>query len=304
MRVKQRSAKTSPEASAREASKPSLAESTPIAREAKTTLAKTNSTRKTRAKNAHVRNPAVSSVAFSALHIKDEPAFRGLPVYHDLKAILLRAQYPFRVARSMQDARFLNLTFWDGAGDVLDAPVIFADVVTHVGWHYLAARAMPTRSAHALFLGESIASAFDLYLIGALLQQGKQSSFLATQVEAMSEAALAAGVSAKQFRSWLAAVATLPGRSFAELQQLLFEATKALFHADNLEAAAEVLASFAGRTHGFLLHHYALSNWVLYARAHATKANDAKTENVARSLAQAADPLIWLVQRWVVPALR
>jgi hypothetical protein len=245
-------------------------------------------------------------MAFSALRIKDEPAFRGLPLYQNLKAILLRAQYPFRVvrSRSAQDAQFLNLTFWDGAGDVLEAPAIFADVVTHVGWHYLAARAMPTRSAHALFLGESIASAFDLYLIGALLQEGKQSSFLTTQVEAMSEAGLAAGVSANQFRGWLAGVATLPGRAFAELQRLLFEATTALFHADNLEAAADVLARFTRRPHGFLLHHYALSNWVLYARAHARRATDARTERIARALTQAEDPLIWLVQRWLLPAAR
>ena len=68
----------------------------------------------------------------------------------------------------------------------------WADVVAHAAWHYLAARALApaagrSLSVDALFLGEAIASAFDVYLVGRLLGHAPRSTFLETQVPAMAE---------------------------------------------------------------------------------------------------------------------
>src|SRR6202012_2696764 len=104
---------------------------------------------------------------------------------------------------------FLNLTFWDPGeqGDVLASDVIPADVVTHVAWHHLARRALDKvgagTSADALLLGEAIASAFDLHLVGRLLGHAPDAQFLETQVPAMAEVAEAAGLDEAGFEALL-----------------------------------------------------------------------------------------------------
>src|SRR5262249_32370870 len=125
---------------------------------------------------------------------------------------------------------FLNLTFWSAAEPVellVDAHVS-ADVVMHAAWHHLTrralARAAPGRapSADALFFGESIASAFDLYLVGRLLGHAPDSDFLRTQVPAMAEAAEAAGMRDHAFELLLESCADDPDRAFEDLRTLLF----------------------------------------------------------------------------------
>src|SRR5260370_42368277 len=105
--------------------------------------------------------------------------------------MLRRSGYLFRIhpegPERWDRAHLLNLTFWNAAGgDVLEGRRIAADVVTHAAWHHLAALALgPERGARpsmeALFLGESIASAFDISLVGRRLAQAPRSSFLETQ---------------------------------------------------------------------------------------------------------------------------
>jgi hypothetical protein len=115
-------------------------------------------------------------------------------------------------------ALLLNLTFWaaDSGGDVLVDDRIEADVVAHAAWHHLSARALahdlgappgPPPSVDALFLGEAIASAFDVYLVGRLLGHAPQSTFLETQVPAMALAASAAGLSEDEFERRLGDIA-------------------------------------------------------------------------------------------------
>ena len=143
------------------------------------------------------------------LVIDDEPSFRHVGLYADLKAVLTRSRYGFRVLPTSHAGRwdralFLNLTFWGeggtsaprerGDGDILESEHIPADVVAHVAWHHLASRAFrpgagERPSARALFMGEAIASAFDVYLVGRLLGHAPRSSFLETQVPAMADAA-------------------------------------------------------------------------------------------------------------------
>ena len=130
---------------------------------------------------------AFSKRSVNELTIEDERSFRHVGLYADLKEVLFRAKYPFRVlpeglAGRADRALLLNLTFWgaEAGGDVLESDTLPADVVAHAAWHHLAAKALPTiagaaPSVDALFLGEAIASAFDVYLVGRLLGHAKSS---------------------------------------------------------------------------------------------------------------------------------
>ena len=256
---------------------------------------------------------AFEEKSIDALTIEDERSFRHVGLYADLKEILRRERYRFRVMRgraaTWDRALFLNLTFWspDAGGDILVSDRIAADVVTHVAWHHLAARALKGRAGaptvESLFLGEAIASAFDLYLVGRLLGHAPKSEFLATQVPAMSEAAEAAGVSASELAELLASIAADPERAFADLRALLFDATLALHAARNAEEASRALARFDAHRFGVLLHRYELSNWVLYARAYGRAVPDPAARTVDRALRKKSVGLDWLTTEWVNRAL-
>ncbi len=266
--------------------------------------------------------PSTSALTFSEhyideLTVDDEPSFRPVGLYADLKEVLRRAAYRFRVlptelAGRWDRALLLNLTFWgaDAGGDVLVDRHIPADVVAHAAWHHLAAQVLkgepgtaPTPAA--LFLGEAIASAFDIYLVGRLLGPAPDSSFLETQVPAMAEAAEAAGVSDADFAELLQSIAADPDRAFADLRELLSDATAALMASDSTASALVALAPFDGHRFGALLHRYELSNWVLYARAYgrANPALDARVTEIDRTLREAPVALDWLTTQWVLPAL-
>lgn len=243
--------------------------------------------------------------------IEDEASFRHVALYRSLKQVVRDSSYRFRVLPRTASPRwdralFLNLTFWSasGDGDVLVAARLPADVVTHVAWHHLAAKQLATAhgalSTDALFLGEAIASAFDLYLVGRLLGRAPRSSFLATQVSAMAESASAAGMSSAGFAALLADVARDPDGAFEDLRALLFDATTALLRCRSVEQASRVLARHDEHRFAALLHHYELSNWVLYARAHAPGgARDRRVRSIDRSLRRADVALDWLVTRWL-----
>ena len=253
------------------------------------------------------------------LAIDDEASFRHVALYADLKEVLRRAKYRFRVLPKTASVRwdralFLNLTFWGsrGGGDVLVDEPIAADVVAHVAWHHLATTAFArdasseaAPSADALFLGEAIASAFDVYLVGRLLGDAPRSSFLETQVPAMAEATTAAGLSAKGFESLLRGIASDPERAFEDLRQLLVDATSALVACAGAADAMAVLVGFEGHRFASLLHRYELSNWVLYARAYASRAlgPDPHVRAFDRALRKKRMPLQWLASEWISPAL-
>lgn len=252
-----------------------------------------------------------------ALSVEDERSFRHVALYADLKDALRRDGYTFRVLPPGPSARWdrallLNLTFWGASsgGDVLVDETIPADVVAHCAWHHLAARALAPApgeplSAEALFLGEAIASAFDVYLVGRLLGHAPESSFLETQIPAMSDAAAEAGLSEGGFEALLQGVAADPDRAFEGLRQLLFDATSALLACRGADDALVALASFDEHRFAPLLHRYELSNWVLYARAHAAPAlgADPRAREVDAALRGADVALDWLSARWLAPAL-
>jgi hypothetical protein len=262
------------------------------------------------------QKPVLERRTIEELTIEDKKSFRHIELYDDLEKVLRRDQYSFRILPPSNPPRwdralFLNLTYWAPAegGDILTEPVVPADVVAHVAWHHLATKALGLAGTArppvaALFLGEAIASAFDLYLVGRILGHAPSSSFLATQVEAMADTAAEAGIVEEDFENLLEGVAADPEGAFASLRQLLVDATAALFATSRVEDSLAVLDSFASHRFGALLHRYELSNWLVYARAYGADVPSCeKTAAVERALRDAADPLDWLTKNWVRPPL-
>jgi hypothetical protein len=241
------------------------------------------------------------------LDIEDEASFRHIALYDTLKQALRRDGYRFRVAEgaSWDRVLFLNLTFWDSSeqGDVLVEDRIDADVVAHVAWHHLARKALAAGppSAEALFFGESIASAFDLYLVGRMLGNAPDARMLETQVPAMAEVAAGAGLDEEAFEALLEGIAADPDRAFEDLRELLFDASSALVRCGSVSEAAAALARFEAHRFAPLLHHYELSNWVLYARAHAARAEapDPAVQALDQALRAAPVALDWLERAWL-----
>jgi hypothetical protein len=243
------------------------------------------------------------------LEIDDERSFRHVALYEALKGALRRDGYRFLVPEggeaSWSRTVFLNLAYWspDAQGDVLAGPHIDADVVAHVAWHHLARRALADIPACAggLFLGEAIASAFDLYLVGRLLGHAPESSFLETQVPAMVEAAVDAGMREKDVSKLFDAVAAEPERAFEDLRALLFDASLALAACASPAEADAALDRFADRRFACFLHHYELATWVLYAKAYAPRPASCGPEvrRIDDALRASPDALAWLEARWL-----
>jgi hypothetical protein len=256
-------------------------------------------------------------VTLDDLTIDDERSFAHVALQTRLKQALRRSWHRFLVPEvgapiSWDRALFLNLTYWgarDGA-DVLCENHIPADVVAHVAWHHIVARELARRSADAaappsaaaLFFAESIASAFDLYLVGRLISNAPESDFITTQVPLMSECAQQAGQSEAAFAALMEEVSRDPERAFEDLRTLLFDAASALVRCAGHADAAVALDGFAGNRFAQLLHHYELSNWVLYARAYAgnpSGSTDAVVAGVDATLRRAPVSLDWLAEHWI-----
>jgi hypothetical protein len=257
-------------------------------------------------------------VTLDDLTVDDRASFAGVAVYGRLEDILRRGRHPFRIPEqrrsvSWDRALFLNLTYWsaDDGADVLCDEHIPADVVAHVGWHAVVSAnlkraALSPPSAGALFLAESIASAFDLYLVGRLLPNAPESDFITTQVPLMAECAGEAGLPEAAFSALLEDVVREPERAFEDLRALLFDAATALLACPGVAQAQSVLEGFAGHRFAPLLHHYQLSNWILYARAYAARplGTDDVASGVDQELRQAAVSLDWLDHHFIEAAAR
>ena len=255
-------------------------------------------------------------VSLDDLTIDDARSVAHVALYGRLEQALRRSKHRFLVpaagARVSWDrALFLNLTYWNDAegADVLCDDHIPADVVAHVAWHHvvgreLARRATPPGSppgAAALFFSESIASAFDLYLVGRLLESAPDSDFIATQVPIMAECSDAAGLPAAAFASLMQDVSRDPERAFEDMRQLLLDVATGLLTCTDGDAADKLLDGFVGHRFEPLLHHYQLSNWILYARAHAAppSARDAAIAALDATLRAAPIALDWLADHWL-----
>lgn len=257
---------------------------------------------------------ALRSLSLDDITIEDEGAFAHVALYQRLKHALRTSRHRFLVPAegtraSWDRALFLNLTFWNSeqGADVLCEGSLAADVVAHAAWHHLASAALARAagsgrpSAAAFFCGESIASAFDLYLVGRLLDNAPDSDFITTQVPILHEVANEAGLSDASFAALLADIVREPERAFEDLRVLLFEVAMALVECPDVCQAEETLQRFTGHRFEPLLHHYQLSNWILHARAHATPSApyDAAVAALHSALQAAPVSLDWLVAHWL-----
>jgi len=253
------------------------------------------------------------TVSLEQLTIDDEAAFAGVPLYPRLKEVLRRSGHRFYVPApgtpaSWDRALFLNLTYWNGeeGADVLCDEHLAADVVTHIAWHHLvgeqvARAAGAARSATAMLFAESIASAFDLHMLGRLWREAPGSEFVTTQVPIISEVAQEAGMTDDDFATLMTDVSDDPDRAFEDLRQLLFDAATSLLACRDVIEAQAQLERLAAHRFGALLHHYQLSNWILYSRAYATPAPavDEVVRGFDARLRKEPAALRWLAENWV-----
>jgi len=253
------------------------------------------------------------TVSLDELTIDDEAAFASIPLYPRLKAVLAGAGHRFYLPApgtpgSWDRALFLNLTFWNGdeGSDVLVDQHLAADVVTHIAWHHVVGQRVTragggARSALAMLFSESIASAFDLHMLGRLWREAPGAEFVTTQVPILSEAAQEAGMTDDEFATLMTELSEDPDRAFEDLRQLLFDAGSALHSCRDVVQAQAQLERFAGHRFAALLHHYQLSNWILYARAYAVAAPavDEVVRGFDTTLRQAPASLAWLAENWL-----
>ena len=229
--------------------------------------------------------PVFAVKTIDELAIDDERSFRHVALYADLKEILRRDRYTFRVlprrlAGRWDRALFLNLTFWGSGtgGDVLESDRIPADVVAHAAWHHLAAQAFTSspgtpQSAEALFLGEAIASAFDVYLAGRLLghaPRARRSS--SPRSLRWRRPPTPRGSRKRGSRPCWAPSPPIPIEPSRTSVRSSSTRPAPSPRADGADEALVALASFEEHRFASLLHRHELSNWVLYARAYANAA--------------------------------
>lgn len=258
---------------------------------------------------------AFSKVTLDALTIDDEAGFERMPLYAPLARVVREDALTFRVApagstqATWARALFLNLTFWHGddASDVLSERRIPADVVAHCAWHHLAKGALGVdgSSAEAMLLGESVASAFDAYMLGTLLASGQECDFLPSQMQAITAALEDVGYDERDAEARFERMASDPDAAFESLRSLLFEVSLALLDARSLDEATAVFDRFESHPDAPLLHHYELSNWVLHCKAyaHRDERSAQRAREVHAALRAADSSISWLEAQWLAPAL-
>lgn len=246
--------------------------------------------------------------SLSELAIEDEASFRHVGLYAELKRTVTGMGACFLAPKNgsiaWDRALLLNLIAWEpGLADVLPSRDIPADVVAHVAFHHIAdTHVKPSVEAH--LLAESIASAFDVYLIGRLLGHSPDASFLESQVPRMAEVAGAAGLDEDAFEALLEAIAAAPETAFRDLRALLFDASVALITNGSPEATAAVLSRFDDHRFAPILHHFELATWVLRARLERAQP-DARWDDggdarrIDALLREEPDPLGWIERNWL-----
>jgi hypothetical protein len=140
-----------------------------------------------------------------------------------------------------------------------------------------------------------------VYLVGRLVETAPDCDFIASQLPIMAEAAEQAGVDEAAFARLIDGVRAAPERAFDELRALLVDAGTALLACADADAAQAVLEGFAGARFAPLLHHFQLSNWILYTRAYARGAPgcDEPIRSLDRTLRGSGDGLAWIERTWL-----
>lgn len=248
----------------------------------------------------------------ASLRVPHERPYSKIALYQALKTILVKGKIRFRImpkqlAHRWDLALALNLAFWtpEGEGDIVLSDRVEPDVLAHVAWHHLANLELKKlgsgATAEDMLLGESIASAFDLYLVGMLLRTAPSAPFLREQIPIMSETCSAWGLSSAKFAHMLQGIADDPETAFEDLRQLLFDTATKVAACDSARAALKVFADANAHRFAPLLHRYELPNWVLYTRAYGKRGRSA-ARRIDMQLRTAQNSLDWLQTHWVLPA--
>lgn len=252
---------------------------------------------------------ALQSRRIDDLHIADQAAFRAVGLFRELRAVLRHDDYQFRLMPSAavrwDMALVLNLGFWQprGGGDVLMDAQLEGDVVCHMAWHHLAGMALAEGelplAGEALLLGEAIASAFDVYLLGRLVPSAPDCDFVATQLPAMADSAEAAGRSPDEFAAVVESMQAQPEQAFEQLRQLLYDTAMGLWRAADADQALQVLLHADAHRFGCILHHYELANWLQQARAAPVNGSAGKAADVDAQMRRQPVALEWLADQWL-----
>ncbi|MDP3274756.1 MAG: hypothetical protein Q8Q09_06130 [Deltaproteobacteria bacterium] len=250
-------------------------------------------------------------LTLDALRIDDEHVFESVEHFVALRETVREAGLTFRVApeasvhAEWSRVLFLNLTYWHGSegnSDALASRNIPADVVTHVAWHYLAQRALlGDFTGESMLMGECIASAYDLFLLGSLWCKKVDCDFVSALREALFAMFEEQGMTHHEFELWLDGLAHDPERAFEDLRALLFDLCVGLLASKSLDDAVAVFDAHSDRRFAGIVHHYELSNWLLHTRAYAaTRLDmDPQVRALDASLRAAARPVQWLADTWI-----
>ena len=105
------------------------------------------------------------------------------------------------------------------------------------------------------------------------------------------------------FETLMQEVSREPERAFEDMRALLLDVVTPLLSCADAAAAERTLSGFAGRRFEPLLHHFQLSNWILYTRAHAgpPSPDDARVADLDATLRAAPSALDWLADHWLAP---
>lgn len=164
-------------------------------------------------------------------------------------------------------ARLLNLSFWhpNHQTEYLDSKELTGDLLIHIACHQLIHLRFGSQDTAYRILGEVLASASDLYLVGLFAQavDQEETEFLAETIESFHFYYETYG-SLTALESVLEQCIEHPFETFTSLALYLNEFVQALlFPAAEME---RVLADLSKSPFYPLVHHYHLANWVVSLR--------------------------------------
>ena len=182
---------------------------------------------------ADIRGRCYSNdLPLAELTICDEADYAEVTLFGRLKQVLVDAGACYRIAvpdgplAHWAPVALLNLTYWspEEQDDILAEPELTGDVVAHRAWHHLAHRALKTasRTVEGLLLGEAVASAFDIYLVGKLLSSAPDAAMLQSQLPLMAEVAEQAGLDEHAVQGVFERMADAPEESFEAMRSPTF----------------------------------------------------------------------------------
>src|SRR6185295_18688984 len=92
-----------------------------------------------------------------------------------------------------------------------------------------------------------------------------------------------------------------PERAFEDMRALLLDVATALLACRGPVQAQRALDRFVGHRFEPLLHHFEISNWILFARAYGARSAepDAVVRRLDALLRQAPTALGWLAEHWI-----